>query len=95
MPIAFGRMITVELRDVLVGFGRLIGRVETGERMRVTDGGEPLGVLLPAAELAELEHFAQRSKGGPHPGSRAVRDCPIGPEQQGPYIRYVHSAGCR
>ncbi len=87
MPVAFGRMIRVELREVLAGFGRLIGRVEeTGERMRVMDGGEPLGVLLPAAELAELEHFAQRSQGGPRPGSRAVRDCPIGPEQQGPPV---------
>lgn len=89
-------MDSVELSDVPADFGRLVGRVEeTGERVSVTDGGEPAGVLLPAAELAELEHFAQRFHGGPRPRPRTVQDRPLGPEQQGPYVRYAHTDGVR
>lgn len=96
LAVASGFVISVELCDVLADFGRVIGCVEeTGERVFVSDRGEPAGVLLPAAELAELEHFAQRVQGGPRPRTRAVRECPVGPEQQGPYIRYVHADGGR
>ncbi|MEU2269080.1 prevent-host-death family protein [Streptomyces olindensis] len=89
-------MNNVELSEVLGDFGRLIGRVEeTGERIGVTDDGEPAGVLLPGAELAELEHFAQRVHGGPRPRPRTVRERPAWPEQQGPYVRYAHTGGVR
>ncbi|MFI0863812.1 prevent-host-death family protein [Streptomyces smyrnaeus] len=89
-------MDSVELCEFVAAFEHSIGRVEeTGERVSVTDGGEPLGALLPAAELAELEHFAQRVHGGPRPRPRMVRECPVGPEQRGPYIRYVHADGVR
>ncbi|MEU5988169.1 hypothetical protein ABZ806_04240 [Spirillospora sp. NPDC047418] len=85
-------MISVGLSEVLAGFGRVIGRVEeAGERVLVVDGGEAVGILLPAAELAELEHFAQRVHGGPRPRTRVVREHPVGPERQGPYVRYVHA----
>ncbi|RKS79206.1 hypothetical protein BZB76_0654 [Actinomadura pelletieri DSM 43383] len=80
---------------MLVGFGRLVGRVEeTGERVRVSDGGEPVGVLLAAAELAELEHYAQRG-GYRRPRVKAARGSPVGPEQQSAYVRYVHGDGVR
>ncbi|MFE0877044.1 type II toxin-antitoxin system prevent-host-death family antitoxin [Streptomyces smyrnaeus] len=89
-------MDSVELCEFVTAFGHAIGRVEeTGERVSVTDGGEPVGVLLPAAELAELEHFAQRVHGGPRPRPRVIRERPVGPEQRGPYIRYVHADGLR
>ncbi|MFI0412191.1 hypothetical protein [Actinomadura sp. 3N508] len=91
-------MISVELSELLADFGRLIGHVEeTGERVRVTDGDEPMGVLVPAAELAELEHFAQRVRGRRErrPRSKAGREHPLGPEQQSPYVRYVHTDGVR
>ncbi|WP_238545540.1 MULTISPECIES: type II toxin-antitoxin system Phd/YefM family antitoxin [Streptomyces] len=89
-------MNSIELCEVIADFGRLIGRVEeTGERVCITDGGEPTGVLLPAAELADLEHFAQRVHGGPRPRPKMVQECPVGPEQQGSYIRYVHTDGVR
>ncbi|QFG22857.1 type II toxin-antitoxin system Phd/YefM family antitoxin [Actinomadura sp. WMMB 499] len=89
-------MNSVELRDVMADFGRLINRVEeTGERVRITDDGESAGVILPAAELAELEHFAQRVPGAPRPRPRTVQERPLGPEQQGPYVRYVHTGGVR
>lgn len=81
---------------VLADFGALVARVEeTGERLGVTEEGEPLGVLLPAAELAELEHFAQRVHDGVRPWSRVVREHPFGPEVQGPYVRYVQADGLR
>ncbi|GGX29527.1 type II toxin-antitoxin system Phd/YefM family antitoxin [Streptomyces lomondensis] len=82
--------------ELLTDFERLVGRVEeTGERVRVTDGGEPTGVLLPAAELAEVEHFAQRLYGGPRPRPRSVQERPVGPERQGSYVRYVYNDGVR
>ncbi|MEU0200166.1 MULTISPECIES: type II toxin-antitoxin system Phd/YefM family antitoxin [unclassified Streptomyces] len=89
-------MDSVELRELTTDFGPVIGHVEeTGERVRVTDGGEPAGVLLPAADLAELEHFAQRVYGGPRPRPRTVRETPAGPQRQGPYTRYAYTDGVR
>lgn len=89
-------MESVELGEVIADFAQLISRVEeTGERVRVTDGGKPKGVLLPAAELAELEHFAQRSPGGRRPRPRAAQKGRLGPQQHGPYTRYVHADGMR
>lgn len=89
-------MNSVDLSDLVNDFGRLLGRVEeTGERVRVADGGEPTGVLLSAAELAKLEHFAQRVQGGLRPRPRVVQENPVGPDQQGPYVRYVHADGVR
>jgi hypothetical protein len=89
-------MDSVELCEVIAEFGALVGRIEeTGERMSITDGGEPTGVLLSAAELAELEHFAQRVRGGLRPRPRLVQERPVGPEQQGPYVRYAHADGVR
>ncbi len=89
-------MDSVELCEAIADFGRLVGRVEeTGERVCVTDGAKPAGLLLPAAELAELEHFAQRVHGGLRPRPRAMQEGPIGPERQRPYVRYVHADGVR
>ncbi|GAA4239356.1 hypothetical protein GCM10022254_59130 [Actinomadura meridiana] len=90
-------MISVELCDVLEDFGRLVGRVEeTGERAGVTEGGELVGVLLSAAELVELEHYAQRvQRGGRRPRAKAGRERPLGPERQGSYVRFVHADGVR
>ncbi|CNG26799.1 Uncharacterised protein [Mycobacterium tuberculosis] len=86
----------VELSEVLADFERVVAYVEeTGERVSVGDGGQEVGILLPAAELAELEYFAQRVHGGSRPGMRVVREHPIGPGRQGPYVRYVHADGVR
>ncbi|MEV6505440.1 type II toxin-antitoxin system Phd/YefM family antitoxin [Streptomyces sp. NPDC051642] len=71
---------------------------ETGEHVSVTVDGEPAGVLLPAAELAELEHWAQRGAkayGAVMPRPDAAPEPPPGPERQGPYVRYVHADGVR
>ncbi|WP_406127606.1 type II toxin-antitoxin system Phd/YefM family antitoxin [Streptomyces sp. NBC_00989] len=71
---------------------------ETGERVSVTVDGEPAGVLLPAAELAELEHWAQRGAkayGADMPRPDAAPEPPPGPARQGPYVRYVHADGVR
>ncbi|MGA5135297.1 type II toxin-antitoxin system Phd/YefM family antitoxin [Streptomyces olivoreticuli] len=89
-------MNRVELTNAVEVFGRLVALVEeSGERMGLTVGGELAGVLLPAAELAELEHWAQRGYGAPIPLPDAAQERPPGPEQQGPYVRYVHVDGVR
>ncbi len=96
LPLVFGPVNSVELCEVIADFERLIsGLEEAGERVCVTDDGEPTSVLLPAAELAELEHFAQRVHGGRRPRPRAAQKGPIGPERQGPYVRFVHTDGVR
>ncbi|MFE5484690.1 type II toxin-antitoxin system Phd/YefM family antitoxin [Streptomyces sp. NPDC056527] len=89
-------MDDVEPTDVSEDFARLVALVEeTGERVSVTEGGEPAWVLLPAAELAGLEHWAQRAYGAlPLPPDRA-HELPPGPEEQGPYVRYTHADGVR
>ncbi|MFJ2742531.1 type II toxin-antitoxin system prevent-host-death family antitoxin [Streptomyces sp. NPDC087440] len=75
-------------------FGQLAARVEeTGERVVLTADGEPWIVLLPAAELAELEHFAQRHLRAPLPPPDAAEERPPGPEEHGPYTRYLHADG--
>nr|WSY55507.1 type II toxin-antitoxin system Phd/YefM family antitoxin [Streptomyces sp. NBC_00886] len=78
---------------------RLVAMVEeTGERVGITVGGEPAGVLLPAGELAELEHWAQRGAkayNAVRPLPDAAPEPPPGPERQGPYVRYVHADGVR
>ncbi|AUH43686.1 type II toxin-antitoxin system Phd/YefM family antitoxin [Streptomyces sp. CMB-StM0423] len=94
-------MESVELSEFVPDFEAAVGRVaETGERVRITDGGEPARVLLAAGELAELEHFAQRAgdygtlpRIRPRPTDERWR--PFGPEEQGPYTRFVHSDGVR
>ena len=93
-------MDSVELSDFVPDFEQAVGRVaETGERVRITEGGEPARVLVSAAELAELEHFAQRAgdygmpRTRPRPTDERWR--PFGPEEQGPYTRFVHSDGVR
>ncbi|WP_327713273.1 type II toxin-antitoxin system prevent-host-death family antitoxin (plasmid) [Streptomyces sp. NBC_00464] len=91
-------MDNVELSDALADFAGLVRRVEeTGKRVCVVEGGEPTSVLLPAAELAELEHFAQRARDGARhrPRSRSGQGHPFGPDPQAPYIRYVHADGGR
>ncbi|WP_031026871.1 type II toxin-antitoxin system prevent-host-death family antitoxin [Streptomyces albus] len=90
-------MANVELNACTEDFEELIRHIEdTGERLTVTDDGEPAGVLLPAAELAELEHFAQRAaQRGPRPWTPTTRESPLGPVQQGPYTRYAHPDGVR
>ncbi|MET8684640.1 type II toxin-antitoxin system prevent-host-death family antitoxin [Streptomyces sp. NPDC004732] len=91
-------MDNVELSAAIADFAGFVGRVEeTGERVCVVDGGEPTSVLLPAAELAELEHFAQRDHSGARhrPRSGSGQGLPFGPDPQGPYIRYVHADGGR
>ncbi|MFE7121080.1 type II toxin-antitoxin system Phd/YefM family antitoxin [Streptomyces sp. NPDC057654] len=89
-------MNSIELREVVADFGRLIRRVEeTGERVCITSGGKPAGMLLPAAELAELEHFAQRAHGGSRPRPTVGQEPPVSPEQQGPYVLYTHLDGVR
>ncbi|MFD8963951.1 type II toxin-antitoxin system prevent-host-death family antitoxin [Streptomyces sp. NPDC059568] len=89
-------MESVELTNGVEDFGRLVASVEeTGERVSITVGGEPAGVLLPAAEL---EHWAQRGAKA-YSAQRPLPDAPQerqpGPEQQGPYVRYVHADGVR
>lgn len=87
---------SAELADVVGDFERLASLVEeTGERVSITAGGELVGVVLPAAELAELEHWAQRGSGAPLPVPDASLESVPGPEQQGPYTRYVHADGLR
>ncbi|WBB60095.1 prevent-host-death family protein [Streptomyces sp. WMMC500] len=90
-------MESVELSDFVPDFAPAVGRVvETGQRVRVTDGGVQVRVLLAAGELAELEHFAQRTRyvrGRPRPTDERWR--PLGPGEQGPYTRFVHGDGVR
>ncbi|MFW6689679.1 type II toxin-antitoxin system Phd/YefM family antitoxin [Streptomyces sp. MAR4 CNX-425] len=90
-------MESVELSEFVADFAPAVRRVaETGERVRVTDGGEPARVLLAAGELAELEHFAQPDRHvhrRPRPTDERWR--PHGPTEQGPYTRFVHSDGVR
>ncbi|WP_351237624.1 type II toxin-antitoxin system Phd/YefM family antitoxin [Streptomyces sp. NPDC002133] len=97
-------MNSIELTDAVDDFGRLAALVEeTGERVSITADGELTSVLLPAAELAELEHWAQRGYGHLLPLPDAAQQSPPGPEQQsppgpeqqGPYVRYVHADGVR
>ncbi|MFE5665471.1 type II toxin-antitoxin system Phd/YefM family antitoxin [Streptomyces niveus] len=93
-------MRTVELTDVVEEFGRLVALIalveETGERVSVTtDDGEQPRVLLPAAELAELEYWARRHVSDPLPLPDAAPERPPGPERQGPYTRYVQADGVR
>ncbi|WP_181788681.1 type II toxin-antitoxin system Phd/YefM family antitoxin [Streptomyces phytophilus] len=91
-------MDSVELSDFVSDFEQAVGRVaETGERVRITDGGEPARVLVAAGELAELEHFAQRAHGsnGVRPRPTAGRWRTLGPEEQGPYTRFMHADGVR
>ncbi|MEU6995504.1 prevent-host-death family protein [Streptomyces sp. NPDC046465] len=89
-------MDNVELSAFIADFGPLVGRVEeTGERLGVIDDGVPTAVLLPAAELAEIEHFGQRADGGARHRPRPVRKSSFGPERQGPYVRYMHADGVR
>ncbi|WP_432108637.1 type II toxin-antitoxin system prevent-host-death family antitoxin [Streptomyces sp. AA1529] len=89
-------MDSIELGDLTADFAHLIRRVEqSGARVEVTEGGAPRGVLLPSAELAELEHFGQRVRGGPRPWSGTIRPTPAGPQRQGPYVRYPHSDAVR
>ncbi|MBZ9642465.1 hypothetical protein [Streptomyces sp. PSKA30] len=57
--------------------------------------GRPVSVLLPAAELAALEHWAQRAYGALIPLPDAAEERPPGPAQYGPYTRYVHADGER
>ncbi|MFD7547322.1 type II toxin-antitoxin system prevent-host-death family antitoxin [Streptomyces sp. NPDC059578] len=76
-------------------FELLIDRVaETGERVTLTGDGRPASVLLPAAELAELEYWARRYLGVLPPPGRA-KERPPGPAQHGPYTQYVHADGVR
>ncbi|MEV0276291.1 prevent-host-death family protein [Streptomyces sp. NPDC050610] len=89
-------MDCIELRDLIADFGPVIGRIEeTGERVGVTEDREPAGVLLAAAELAELEHFAQRVHAGPRPRPGSGQERPAGPERQGPYTRYAYTGEVR
>ncbi|WP_407564161.1 type II toxin-antitoxin system Phd/YefM family antitoxin [Streptomyces sp. 184] len=91
-------MDSVGLSDFVSAFGPVVDRVaKTGERVRITDGGEPARVLLAAGELAELEHFAQRAHGsnGIRPRPTDERWRTLGPEEQGPYTRFMHADGVR
>ncbi|MGW3205993.1 type II toxin-antitoxin system prevent-host-death family antitoxin [Streptomyces sp. NPDC001135] len=84
----------VELIDGEPEFGRLIAEVEeTGERVRLTADGEPVQVLLPAAELAALEHWAARHNKGERPEDEPAHEYPPGPTAYGPYIGYGHPHG--
>ncbi|WP_328946499.1 type II toxin-antitoxin system Phd/YefM family antitoxin [Streptomyces sp. NBC_00250] len=89
-------MKSVELTDLVEDFGRFVALVEeTGERVGVTVYDEPPRVLLPAAELADLEYWALRGRGALLPRQDAAPERPPGPEQQGPYVRYAHADGVR
>ncbi|WP_030678895.1 type II toxin-antitoxin system prevent-host-death family antitoxin [Streptomyces rimosus] len=89
-------MRTAELTDAVIDFGHLAAHVEqTGERVLITEDGQPHSVLLPAAEQAELEYWAQRFLGAPIPLPDAAGERPPGPAQHGPYTRYVHADGER
>ncbi|MFF3326371.1 type II toxin-antitoxin system prevent-host-death family antitoxin [Streptomyces sp. NPDC002889] len=89
-------MNSVELTDGVEDFGRMVALVEeTGERVTLTEDGRPASVLLPAAELAELEHWAQRAYGALIPLPDTAEERPPGPAQHGPYTRYVHADGER
>ncbi|MFH8594136.1 type II toxin-antitoxin system prevent-host-death family antitoxin [Streptomyces rimosus] len=89
-------MESVELRDTAEDFGHLVAHVEqNGERVLLTQDGQPHSVLLPAAELAELEHWAQRFLGAPIPLPDTAGERPPGPARHGPYVRYVHADGER
>ncbi|MGW7414901.1 type II toxin-antitoxin system Phd/YefM family antitoxin [Streptomyces sp. NPDC054863] len=75
--------------------GEYVVLAEDGEHMTLGEDGGPVSVLLPAAELAELEHFAQRYLRAPLPLPVAAGERPPGPEKHGPYVRYVHADGER
>lgn len=89
-------MRSAELPDTVEDFGHLVAHVEqTGERVLLTQGDLPHSVLLPAAELAKLEYWAQRFLGAPIPLPDAAEERPPGPVRHGPYTRYVHADGER
>lgn len=92
-PVVSMPMISAELADTAEDLGRLVALVEeTGERVALTEDGRPTSVLLPAAELAELEYWAQRYR-APIPRPDAAEERPPGPARHGPYMRYVHADG--
>ncbi|MFI2641824.1 type II toxin-antitoxin system Phd/YefM family antitoxin [Streptomyces sp. NPDC018610] len=80
-------MDDVELMEGSSDFGRLVAEVEaSGERVRVTEEGEPDRVLLAAAELAALEYWAARHHKGARPEEEPALGCPPGPTTYGPYL---------
>ncbi|MBL1083596.1 type II toxin-antitoxin system Phd/YefM family antitoxin [Streptomyces actinomycinicus] len=84
----------VELVEGAGELESLIAKVEkTGERVRLTADNEPARVLLPAAELAELEYWAARQHRGARPASEPAHQCPPGPTAYGPYVGYSHPHG--
>ncbi|WP_425826074.1 type II toxin-antitoxin system Phd/YefM family antitoxin [Streptomyces fractus] len=89
-------MIVVELDAAVEDFGRLVAHVEeTGEHVSIIDDGRPVSVLLPAAEVVALEHWAQRQYGALTPHPAAVEELPCGPTQHGAYMQYLHADGGR
>ncbi|MFG2888115.1 hypothetical protein [Streptomyces sp. NPDC048248] len=68
-----------ELIEGEPGFGRLIAEVEeTGERVRLTEDGEPSGVLLAAAELTALEYWVARHNKDARPQDEEAPEYPPG-----------------
>ncbi|WP_327655835.1 type II toxin-antitoxin system prevent-host-death family antitoxin [Streptomyces sp. NBC_00483] len=89
-------MRTAELAFAIEDFGHLVAYVETtGRRVTITDEGRPTSVLFPAAELVELNHWAQRPYGTLLPLPSATERFPCGPTQHGVYMQYVHAGGGR
>ncbi|MET9735731.1 type II toxin-antitoxin system Phd/YefM family antitoxin [Streptomyces sp. NPDC006458] len=87
-------MQSVELAEAVEEFGRPVALVEaTGERVTLVEEGEAAAVLLPAAEPAGREHFAQRHRRASTPLPEAAEERLPGPERHGPYTRYVHADG--
>ncbi|TJZ44680.1 type II toxin-antitoxin system Phd/YefM family antitoxin [Streptomyces piniterrae] len=87
-------MVSVERTEAADDFSRLVALVEeTGERVTLTEDDQVVGVLIPAAELAALEYWAQRHHGRPIPLPNAAEERPPGPAEHGPYMQYVHMDG--
>jgi hypothetical protein len=83
----------------------------TGERVVLTEADVPVSVLFPAGVVAELEHWARADYSTPAPISQEEEEQdaneptwdvgrlqvePLaGPQEYGPYIRYVRADGRR
>ncbi|WP_030622686.1 type II toxin-antitoxin system prevent-host-death family antitoxin [Streptomyces sclerotialus] len=90
-------MSSVEMAEAVADFAALVRRVhDTGRRLTLTAGGEPAAVLLPAAELTELDEQAAAGHGAPvadrlpKTDDEAVMRAPM---KAGPFLRHAHTDG--
>ncbi|MEV5982188.1 type II toxin-antitoxin system Phd/YefM family antitoxin [Streptomyces sp. NPDC052114] len=76
-------MNSIELADALADFAPLVALIEeTGERVSLTEDGQPAYELLAGAELAGMEHWAERADKAPIPHPEAAPERPAGLDER-------------